>query len=151
MSNLPLSKLPPPWDYYLNVQAKLRKSTTVDDSSWGLEAALDRILAAGATASPQAIERTARSESRRERHRARLRRQHRLREEAVMDGKAQVRARQHLRIIKGSVSENDWMLLCDLGAGCNYDEIAATTGASAGALRVRAHRLRDEFVRALAA
>jgi DNA-binding NarL/FixJ family response regulator len=146
-----MSKLPPPWDYYLNVQAKLRKSTTVDDSSWGLEAALDRLLAAGATASPEAIERTARSESRRERHRARLRRQHRPREEEAVDGKAQVRARQHLRIIKGSVSEDDWMLLRDLGAGCSYHEIAATAGTSTGALRVRVHRLRDEFVPARAA
>lgn len=143
--------MPPPWDDYLNVQAKLRKSTTVNDSSWGLEAALDRILAAGATASPEAIERTARSESRRERYRARLRRQHRPREGEAVDREAQVRARQHLRIIRGSVSDDDWMLLCDLGAGCSYDEIAATAGSSAGVLRVRAHRLRNEFVPALAA
>ena len=75
-----------------------------------------------------------------------------------MDCEARVQARQHLRIIKGSVSDDDWMLLRDLGAGaamtksqrrpvpapvcCVYAPIVSGTS-SALRLRRRRHRVRS--------
>jgi DNA-binding NarL/FixJ family response regulator len=142
--------LPPPWDHYLALQTKLKVSTIVDGTSWGFEAALNRILASDSVSSSEEIERAARSESRRERHRARLRRQN-LPSEDYIDGENVVQARQHLRIVRERVTDEEWTLLSDIGEGGSYDEIAAVASTSSGALRVRIQRLRQRICGALAA
>ena len=148
-----MSNLLPPWDSYLALQTKLKDSTTVDDMSWGREAALDRILASDALVAEE-IERAVHSESRKERYRARLRRQHLSSKEDRIDGEAVVKARQHLWIVRDRVTDEDWALLSAVGAGSAYSEIAVAAGtaaASSGALRVRVQRLRQRLSDALAA
>jgi hypothetical protein len=135
--------LPAPWDQYLVFQAKLDASRTIDGVSWGREAQLNRILAAKTPLSADEIERVGRSESRRERYRASLRRQHN--EDAHIDGAALVHARHHLRLIKTIIDAHDWDLLTDVSAGVAYGDLAASTGAKAGALRVRVARIRQRI------
>jgi DNA-directed RNA polymerase specialized sigma24 family protein len=145
-----MSILQPPWDQYLALQSQLEASATVDDVSWGREAALNRILASEALAPAGEVERAARSESRRERHRARLRRQHLFRQVDHVDGEAILKARQELRIVRAAVTDEEWSLATQVGEGVDYDEIAATTGVRAGTLRVRMRRVRQRLI-ALAA
>jgi DNA-binding NarL/FixJ family response regulator len=137
-----MSNLQPPWDRYLELQAQLNNSTTVDGTSWGREAQLNRILASGAISSTDEIERVARSERRLERYRASLRRQHLSNEESRVNGEAVMQARQQLRLINMAITRDEWTLLTDIGEGTGYNEIAAACGVSAGALRVRVRRAR---------
>lgn len=143
-----MADLSPPWDQYLAVQAKLGTSRSIDSVSWGREAQLNRLLAATEGVSPDELERVGRSESRRERHRASLRRKHH--EEARLDGEALVHAREHLRLIKTAIEPREWDLLAEMGAGATYAELADSTGAKEGALRVRIVRLRQR-IRSVAA
>lgn len=142
-----MSKLQPPWDLYLALQTKLKDSPTVDDASWGREAALNRILASEEPRPVDEIERVARSEGRRERHRARLRRRYFSREISHPDGEAVVQARQQLRLVKATVSEDDWSCLVHIGKGVSYNEIAAASGIRAGTIRARILRLRHRIIR----
>jgi DNA-directed RNA polymerase specialized sigma24 family protein len=60
-------------------------------------------------------------------------------------------ARQELQEVKELFTGEEWTLLWAVGEGREYDEIAAKTGKSAGALRVRIlrlrHRLRERTAR----
>jgi DNA-directed RNA polymerase specialized sigma24 family protein len=140
-----MSNLQPPWNQYLALQSTLRDSNTVDDLNWGREAALNRILASDLRTGVDEIERAAKSESRGERYRAGLRRKYLSREEPVVDVEAVVQARQRLRIVKAATTEDEWALLGNIGEGSSYQEIAAASGASAGALRVRVRRAREKL------
>ena len=62
-----------------------------------------------------------------------------------------LQARQELRAARELVSDEEWTLLCAVGEGRRYDEIAARTGRSSGALRIRILRLRHRLSAALAA
>jgi DNA-directed RNA polymerase specialized sigma24 family protein len=148
--------LPAPWDLYRALQIKLLKGSKVDDASWGCEAALNRILRSDLARDPpvsnEDINRWARSESRRERHRASLRRlrlthlevEHPAIERALHE-------RQELRKARELVTDEEWTLLCAVSEGRGYDEIATRTGRSSGALRIRILRLRHRLSAALAA
>jgi hypothetical protein len=138
-----MAALTPPWDQYLAVQANLGTSRTIDDVSWGREAQLNRLLAATTGLAPDELERVGQSESRRERHRARLRRMHSS--EVHFEGEALVHARDHLRLIKSGVAPKEWDLLAGIGSGVTYSELAASTGAKEGALRVRIARVRQRL------
>lgn len=54
-------------------------------------------------------------------------------------------ARQDLQAVKAQIQGNDWALLCEIGAGRAYSEMAAVRGVSEGQLRVRVLRLRREL------
>jgi DNA-binding NarL/FixJ family response regulator len=146
-----MSNLLPPWSHYLALQTKLKLSSTVDDTDWGIEAALDRILASSSTAPYKDIERAARSESRRERYRAGLRRQYLANEEDHFDGESRLQARQQLRRVRERVGDKEWTLLSDVGRGNSYREIAREVGTSSGAVRIHVSRLRQRIREALAA
>lgn len=137
-----MSNLQPPWDCYLELQTKLKNSSIVDETSWGREAQLNRMLESGAIPATDEIERVARSERRLERYRASLRRQHLSGDEKRADGETVVQARQQLRLVKKAVTDDEWNLLADVGEGASYNEMATATGVSAGALRVRVRRAR---------
>jgi hypothetical protein len=147
----------PPWSLYLALQTKVLKSNKVDDASWGCEAALNRILSSDPACDPRPvsdedIDRWGRSEGRRERHRARLRRLHMGRPENEQAASERaLHARQELRAVRELVSNEEWALLYAVSEGGGYDEIAARTGRSSGALRVRILRLRHRLSVALAA
>ena len=139
--------LPPPWDKYLQRQRKLFKSNIVDGTSWGREAQLNRILASDPACeqpSAEELDRAARSEARRERHRARLRRLYIPRAEFEHEERERVlQVREDLRTAKARATGEEWALLRAVGDGSTYAEIATEVGASSGALRVRVLRLRN--------
>lgn len=145
-----------PWNLYLALQTKLLKSNEVDDASWGCEAALNRMLTSDPACDPpvsnEDIDRWTRSESRRERHRARLRR---LRMVRLADEHAaserELLAQQKLRAVRELVTDEEWTLLYAVSEGRGYAEIAAITGRNSGALRIRILRLRLRLRVALAA
>lgn len=148
--------LPYPWDLYFALQTKLQRSNKVDDASWGCEAALNRILSSDpACDSPigtEDIDRWARSERRRERHRADLRMTY-LETEYDAARERALQARQGLRAARRLVTDQEWALLYAVGEGWSYAQIAAKTGTgrSSGALRVRILRLRRRLSVALVA
>jgi hypothetical protein len=141
----------PHWEHYLALQAKLRDSRTVDDTSWGREAALNRILEAGPEqpAGIEEIDRTSRSAARRERHRARIRRCYLLVSPShSQHAEHEFGVRQQVQAIQKQVTSGDWALFCGLGDGQGYKEIAAQMNATPGALRVRFLRLREKLAAA---
>jgi DNA-binding NarL/FixJ family response regulator len=142
-----MSRLEPQWEHYLALQAKLKDSRTVDDANWGREAALNRILAASPERrlAVEEIDRAARSEARRERHRARLRRHHLASPSQPQQPEHKLEARQIVGAIRRLVTSADWALFCALGDGHDYKEIAAQTSVTPGALRVRVLRLREKL------
>ncbi len=81
-----ITDLPDPWAVYARLQAELDRRKQVDDRSCGLEAGLNRLLAMRVQPlTEEAVSRAVRSESRRERHRAQLRRVHLLIGDSVAD------------------------------------------------------------------
>lgn len=141
-----MAELPHPWGVYARLQIKLAHRRQVDDRSWGLDAGLDRVLAEpDQPPTEDEIDRAVRSEGRRERYRAQLRRVHLAPENCATDPEAAVAARQTLRTAQAQVAIDDWMLLCAVGEGCEYGEIAAARNGSPGQLRVRVLRLRRKL------
>jgi hypothetical protein len=144
--------LPHPWDAYLRIQEKLSSKTRVDNKAWGYEAALNRILAfnsASPSLEPDEIERTIASAERRDRYnKAQLRMM-----SSEMDCSAQTavvgpaQAREELKLIKISISSDDWALLLLVGMGHDYSCIAALRNSTTGELRTRVLRLRRSLKR----
>jgi hypothetical protein len=131
---------PPHWGAYARLQQKLARKRRIDDRTWGLEAGLNQLL--DDLDKPRAEDnalRAVRSESRRERYRAALRREYPVLSELIDDGHDD---RSRLQVAEAAVTKPDWSFLCALGAGHTYDELADQLGASAGGLRIRALRLR---------
>jgi hypothetical protein len=132
----------PRWDAYARLQTRLARRNVIDAYTWGLEAGLDRLL--NAAAHEADVEKAVRSESRKERNRAVLRRAEFPSREAITetDEAGAVDARQSLQRIRRSVAPRDWALLRGLGEGYDYRELAVLLGPAPGALRARALRLR---------
>lgn len=149
-----MADLPHPWGAYAYLQEQSRKSH-VDDRAWGCEAGLNLILAADPAVNPPSqddIDRAVASGARQERYRAQLRALY-LRDEELAGpsaGLLTVETRQTLQLIKNSVANSDWALLCGVAAGHEYAEIAVRHRATASSLRTRVLRLRRSLV-ALAA
>jgi hypothetical protein len=138
----------PPWDLYLAVQTRLGKSTVVDDTSWDVEAQLDRIVI-DRNASTEAIKRHGRAAGRRERYQAALRRRH-LSNNRVAGTDNAAQARRELQLLKAFLADHEWNLISAVAVGNSYDEIAVASGVGAGALRVRVERIRRKVSRRLA-
>jgi hypothetical protein len=132
----------PDWETYARVQDQLARKNKVDSYTWGLEAALERLLDPK-TAAEQA-ERTIRSESRKERYRAAMLRRHRI-ARPITDERSAVEARHALRAIEAEASQEQWTLLSAIGHGESYDQLGITIGIAAGAVRARVFRLRRRF------
>lgn len=138
-----MADLPHPWGVYARLQAMLARRYQADDQSWGLDAGLDRLLTAqNKPPGEEEADRAVRSENRRERYRAQLRRVHLVLEDRMADPEEVVAARRALRAAQMMVSHEDWALLCAVGEGHEYAEIAAAQGVSVGQLRIRVLRLR---------
>ena len=138
-----MADLPHPWGDYARLQDELAHSPQVSGRSWGLEAALNRLVAEPQQVlSSEDADRAVRTESRKERHRAALRRAWMPTEVPIQDPEGALEARRALRLVKGHVSAQDWALLHAVGEGYQYGEIATLTNTPAGALRVRVLRLR---------
>jgi hypothetical protein len=137
-----MKELPPPWGAYARLQKRLARTNRVDQA-WGLEAALNCLLAPrGAVRSDVDSARVARSASRKERYRARLRRIHLVGRDCTPPPEGCIDARRDLQTAESALPRPDWILLRSLAEGHNYDELAAASRVSPGALRVRVLRLR---------
>lgn len=134
-----------PWNDYRRFQAELAACDRVDDRSWGLEAALGKLLDSfGGALTEEELDRTVESTGRKERHRARLRR---IFPAAGTSGQpaapdARLDARDQLRVAHAQTGTEDWALLRAIGEGTTYGEMASSRGITAGRLRVRVLRLR---------
>jgi hypothetical protein len=147
-----MAELPPHWDAFLRLQTELSKSSSVDNRSCGLERGLNFILAKSTeTTSPteEDIARALRSERRRERYRADLRRRYLSSKEPTFDPIPIIEMRSDLKVIRSRIPDSDWVLLNLIATGADYHELAGLS-ASRGALRIRIFRLRRRML-ALAA
>ena len=145
-----MSELPHRWSTYARLQTQLARSqgsdkrtSRIDDRTWGIEAALNQLLAEQPPAEEE-LDRAIRSASRRERYRKRLRRIHLPAEEPAGTSVEEdtFDARERLRRVAGRVTPEDSALLRAVGEGYEYKEIAASTKVAAGTLRARVLRLR---------
>lgn len=145
MKNLPLK-----WRKYLSLQKRLAQSRTADGESWGLEAAMNRAVDAPAAMTAEETQRTIQTAARRERHRNALRRTYGP-PDLTLDIESQAEAREQLGIAAAAVSEREWTLLSEVAGGETYSTVAAESGATEGALRIKVSRLRVRMRTALAA
>jgi hypothetical protein len=136
-----------PWDKVLCLQAELLGNPDISNRNWGVEAALDRILA-GEFIDPVTIdsdiERAIATEQRRERHRAALRRRHFAVAEIGQHPEQHLIARAELRAAAYKTTPPKWRLLVSVAEGHDYGELAVAEGTTLGALRARVFRLRRE-------
>lgn len=137
-----MSDLPHPWSEYARVQEKLARRNRVDPTSWGLEAALNAELTGTTLQSSEDLGRIVRSESRKERHRARLRRTYPPTNQPPASPEARLDDRRRLTSVRARVTKGDWALFCQIGAGRDYKEISRKLKVTPGALRTRVSRLR---------
>lgn len=135
-----MAELPYPWSIYAQLQSDLQQRDRIDDKTWGLEAQLNRLLRP--TPAPDDVRRAGESESRKERHRAKLRRTYGFGQSVEETFESALFAREQLCHIRETLSAPDWDLLTDVAAGVSYEELAASIDTTAGALRVRTYRLR---------
>jgi DNA-binding NarL/FixJ family response regulator len=145
-----MSEFPHQWSPYARLQTQLacnpggsdEQTWRIDDRTWGIEAALNRLLAEEPPVEEE-LYRAVRSASRKERYRKRLRRIHLPAEEpAGTSVEDAFDARERLRHAAGHVTPEDSALLRAVGEGYEYKEIAASTKVAAGTLRARVLRLR---------
>src|SRR5262245_42666425 len=99
--------LPQPWGAYARIQGQLDSLDTVDDRAWGLEAGLNRLLDG---IPPETTDRVIRSESRKERYRARLRRVN-IAPPYSIENELSQHARELLVLLLKMVSASDRALL----------------------------------------
>jgi phage/plasmid primase-like uncharacterized protein len=136
-----------PWHHYAYLQDEL-DDFRVSDRSWGIEAALNRIVAGDFTDSTTInidIGRTIANEERRERYRAALRRLHLTTNDASPHAEEHLVARAELRAAEAKTTKKKWRLLVAIGEGHDYAELAAAEGATIGSLRAKVFRLRREI------
>jgi len=142
-----MTDLPHPWDAYWSIQEKLSSKIRVDNKAWGYEAALNKILASipeNPSLESDEIERAIASAARRDRYnKAQLRIMSPEKDcsaQTAVLGPAQ--AREELKLIRISVSPDDWAILLLIGMGHDYSCIAALKNSTTGKLRTRVSRLR---------
>jgi len=139
------------WGAYERLQADLARRDHVDDRAWGLEAGLNSLLTERTAAKWEAVAtQAAETESRKCRHRARLRRLHLASEPVSVSADVALHARLNLSLLTPVLTRDQWILLLAVSEGYGYQELAGLFGVSVGALRVRVLRLRAR-VRAHAA
>ena len=147
-----MSKLPFPWNIYEENQSKAVRCGRVTDRSWGIEAGLNRFLAAVESGSgitdPQrfqnSIDRAMATGSRVERYRAQLRRKC-LRQDPERHAEYHMLAQACLAEIRSIVSTEEWKLLISVATGITCREIATSRGSTAGSVRIRLSRLRKRL------
>jgi hypothetical protein len=139
--------LPPPWDAYMRLQSTLDDTTEINNRSWGLEAALDAILAGATpdgTSTPASdVATTIATAGRRERHRARLRRTYSPTLWPIVDQPAVIEARAEIEQVRRFLHPSDWQLISSVAMGMDYRAIGNDIGATPSSLRVRVMRIRD--------
>ncbi len=141
-----MSELPNHWREYARRQDQLAQKCRVDGHAWGLEAALDSFLR-DTDRSGDAVDRTSRSASRKERHRGRLRRIYLRPDQASHASHPDdaIHAKRRLEGVRARATRAQWALLVAIGQGYEYRELASGIGVAPGTLRARMHRLRRDI------
>jgi len=145
-----MQELPSPWDTYLRIQKSAKNTSIIDSRSWGLEAVMNRFLddpEAFVSAENNAQLKTINaSAARRERDHAQMRKMHaaELAPEPA-DPNRQLDAREVMRVIQGSMTPTDWLLLLNVAQGHKHSVLAKTVGVKPGTMRVMVSRLRAQL------
>lgn len=144
-----MAELPHPYGAYERLQDHSRSKTRLDHEYWGTDAALEALLnePPGESVMQCAdIERVVSTTARRERYRASLRATYAATEQPAEDALHRAsEARQIMEIIQRRVANDDWMLLRAVAEGQKYAVLAERRGVTAGSLRVKVYRLREEL------
>ena len=115
-----------------------------DARSWALEAGLDYLLTVSGRADEgdEGVTRTVSTARRREVHRDGTLRRIAAEWNNPAHPEAALHARMMLESIRSRLTKPDWDILCDVGVGRSYNEIAAVRGGAPGGSRVQVLRLR---------
>ena len=146
-----MADLPYPWDIYARFQHSLRYQHCVGDRSWGIEAGMAHILNTPADSPPtqHKVDQVVANDRRRERY-LDCRRTSMPEDVVTPHPDGALHARHALAAIQRNVGDHSWQLLTAVAIGTDYEEIARTTLARPGTLRIKVLRLRRELL-ALAA
>jgi hypothetical protein len=139
-----MAEIPHPWRAYARLQQQVGQSIRADTRAWALEAGLDHLLGvpAGVAEGDENVVRAVSTARRREAHRGGALRRHAEAWSGPRHPEAAVHARLALEAIRSRLAGSEWDILCDLGAGRSYDEIAEARGGTPGGCRIRVLRLR---------
>ena len=140
-----MAEIPHLWRAYARLQQQARQSRRADARSWAFEAGLDYLLEDHPGRADEGAEGVARAVStarRREAHRDGTLRRVAVEWDNSPHPEAALHARLTLDTIRSRLTGPDWDILCEVGAGRSYDEIAAVRGGTPGGSRVRILRLR---------
>ena len=138
-----MAEIPHSWRAYAHLQQQVGQNRRVDARAWAVEAGLDHFL--GVQAGAEGDDDVARAIStarRREAHRGGALRRHAEALSGLYHPEAAIHARLTLEAIRSCLTESEWDVLCDVGAGRSYDEIAEARDSTPGGCRIRVLRLR---------
>ena len=163
-----MAEPPFPWNLYEEKQKQLMRSHRITNWTWGIENSLDKLLTAvesGTISTNQAgvqrnLEKDISSSVWTERNRARLRRKY-LPAVPELDPEpqrhpaafapSQIEGRLHARIrlseVRGRMTSAEWKLIIRVAAGFDCNEMAKTSGVTAGNVRTKLSRLRARLKR----
>jgi hypothetical protein len=141
--------LPSPWGEYARLQARSSRNSKIDSFSWGVEEEMNLFLqdtSEYTSADAQRAERLRASVARRERFRAKLRKEHGTELAPCPDNPiAQLEARESLALIGAAVTASQWRLILAVAKGYEYAEITLRLAMGVGAARAQICRLRRQF------
>jgi hypothetical protein len=141
-----MAEIPHPWRAYARLQQQARRSRRADARSWAFEAGLDYILADSGS-SDEGVARAVSTARRREAHRDGTLRRVTAEWGVAPHPEAALHARLTLQAMQGRLAGPDWDILCEVGTGRSYEEIAAVWGGTPGGSRIRVLRLRRALAR----
>ncbi|PUB13719.1 hypothetical protein [Yoonia sediminilitoris] len=134
------------WAEYARAQDELKKSTTVNDRHWGLEAALGNALTdieSGKHIDRSDTERRIQSGARKNRHRARLLRLQPLTwQPDIVDPTANYETSSELVFLCTAMGGDDYNLMKNVAGGATYGELSGIMNAETSAIRKRVSRIR---------
>ena len=151
-----MQELPSPWDAYLRLQKSAKNTSTVNSRSWGLEAVMNRFLDAPeafvSAENPKQLETVSSSAARRERDHAQMRAKYapELASEPI-DPNRRLEAREALRMVRGSMTPANWLLLLNVAQGQKHSDLAKAANVKPGTMRVLVSRLRTQIAHLRAA
>lgn len=134
------------WRAYARLQQQVGQSSRADAQAWAVEAGLDHFLGVSAGATDDDVARAVSTARRREAHRGRALRRHAEAWSGSRHPEAAINAGLTLKAIQRRLTGSEWDVLCDVGAGRSYDEIAKVRGGTSGSYRIRVLRLRRTLI-----
>ncbi len=139
-----MAEIPHSWRAYARLQHQVGRSSRADARAWAIEGGLDHLLedTVGGVDGDEGAIRSVAAARRREVHRSGALRRHAKAWSGFQHPEAAIHARLTLEALRKRTTGSEWDILCDVGAGWSYDEIAKVRGGTPGMFRVRVLRLR---------